>query len=106
SADAVCNVLFMCGLLVFAAGLPAPTLRRACAAGVLLGIAPQFRPNLLLFPVALAALVSIWRRRVPGMFQYIATFLAVVVIVNVPWTLRNYRLTGLFLPTSTHGAIQ
>jgi hypothetical protein len=29
-----------------------------------------------------------------------------MALVLTPWTVRNYRLTGEFLPTSTHGGIQ
>ena len=35
-----------------------------------------------------------------------AIYLALVVAALAPWTIRNYRLTGEFLPTSTHGSVQ
>ena len=71
---------------------------------------PQFRPNLMLFPPLLAfallrrscaassaaAIVARWRAysRARGR------------VALAPWTIRNYRLTGELLPTSTHGGVQ
>ena len=35
-----------------------------------------------------------------------AALAALIVLVQTPWIIRNYRLTGLVLPTSTHGGVQ
>jgi 4-amino-4-deoxy-L-arabinose transferase-like glycosyltransferase len=56
SSDAVCTVLFVAGLLAFAIGRRRGSVSSFALAGVFLGLAPQFRPNLVLLPVALAAL--------------------------------------------------
>ena len=63
SSDAVCTVIVVAALLAFAEARA----RRSSAwfglAGVLFGVAPQFRPNLVLLPAALAALYLIARPR-------------------------------------------
>src|SRR5262249_57831230 len=35
-----------------------------------------------------------------------AALLAAATAVLAPWTIWNYRLTGEFIPTSTHGGVQ
>jgi hypothetical protein len=106
SSDAVCNVLFLAGVLVFATGWRLSRLSYACAAGALLGLAPQFRPNLLLFPYALAAATLVRSPRDGRVVRYVSAMLAVVIAASLPWTVRNYRVTGRFVPTSTHGPVQ
>lgn len=103
SSDAVCNVLFVAAVLVFVLGWPDTRRTHACAAGVLLGLTPQFRPNLLLFPALLAFFAAVYPPRTWRRARYAAIMLAVAVVMNVPWTVRNYRLMGKLIPASTHG---
>ena len=42
------------------------------------------------------------RRRVASL----AIYAAMAASVSIPWTVRNYRLTGTLIPTSTHGGQQ
>ncbi|GAB6165369.1 glycosyltransferase family 39 protein [Thermostilla marina] len=70
------------------------------AAGVLAGAAALIRPSFLLFPVfaaLLGMLLTKDRRRIllPG-----ATAVAVMLLVMVPWWIRNYRVCGRFVPTT------
>lgn len=107
SSDAVCTVIFLASLLCFAHGLSSNHPAAFAASALLAGIAPQFRPNLILFPAVLAAATLLMirgsaRRRVPGL----AIYLAVAAAAMLPWTIRNARLTGAFIPTSTHGGVQ
>lgn len=107
SSDAVCTVIFLASLLYFAHGLSSNHPAAFAASGLLAGIAPQFRPNLILFPVVLAAATLLTvrgsaRRRIPGL----AIYLTVAAALMLPWTIRNARLTGAFIPTSTHGGVQ
>lgn len=106
SSDAVCNVIFVAATLVYAVGLPERRRRYAAGAGLLLGLALQFRPNLLLFPFVLGAatVAAAWRSATVRRYALVMVVLAAAA--DVPWTVRNYRATGLFLPTSTHGATQ
>lgn len=106
SSDAVCNVMFLAGVLLFARGWLQHDLRRVSVAALLLGLAPHFRPNLLLFPFALAAVAIVWGRRLRFPLSYAAVLIIGLVAVTIPVVVRNYRVTGLFVPTSTHGAVQ
>ena len=106
SSDAVCNVMFLAGILLFANGWLQRDLRRVAGAALLLGLAPHFRPNLLLFPFALAGVVVVWGRRLRIPAGYAAVLVVGLITVTVPAVVRNYRVTGLVVPTSTHGAVQ
>ncbi len=113
SSDAVCTVLFMASLLCVARGAETGAIRYFVLAGVLSGIVPQFRPNLLLFPPLIAALYLFAPRSVGHPFRgagrtlaQVAVFIGLMTLLQVPWVVRNYRLTGDFLPTSTHGGAQ
>src|SRR5438105_8464369 len=53
-SDALCTVIFMAAVLAFARARRGGDWRLYATAGALLGIAPQFRPNLILVPVLLA----------------------------------------------------
>lgn len=104
SSDAVCTVLFLAGLLAFAEGRG--RIAAFAAAGALLGVAAQFRPNLVMLPPALGAAYLLTRPRNRKKIVQVAACLAGAAVVLMPWTIRNYRLLGLVLPTSTHGGVQ
>jgi len=75
------------------------------AAGVLTGLAPQFRPNLILVPLLLAAYLVVAgasRRRAVAA----AVLVAGTVIALTPWMVRNYRLTRMIIPASVHSGVQ
>ena len=105
SSDTLCTVLFLGGLVCFADGARSGKLRSFAAAGVLFGLVPQFRPNLVLLPAVMALAFVLLRRR-RGAVRQMMVFAVLVVALQVPWIYRNYRLTGLVLPTSTHGGVQ
>ena len=110
AADAVCTVLVVAMMLCFALGRarhrsPGGTLLFA-AAGLLAGLAFQFRPNLILFPFFAAALYLAVPPRPMGKLAQMATFIVVFALVCSPWVIRNYRWSGLFVPASTHGGVQ
>src|SRR6266851_3960987 len=106
SADAVCTVIFVAALLAFAEARARRALPWFALAGVLFGLAPQFRPNLVMMPAVLAALYVVSRPRDARKLAEMTIYLAAVALVLAPWTIRNYRLMGLLLPTSTHGGVQ
>jgi hypothetical protein len=106
ASDAVCTVLFIAALLCLSSAYRSQRLGPLVLAGVLLGLAPQFRPNLVLFPGAVVILYLWQRPRSLAKLAHMALFVTVIVLVQAPWIIRNYRLTGLFLPTSTHGGVQ
>jgi len=106
STDSVCTVLFMLMLWTFARSREGHRMGWFATTGALAGLAAQFRPNLILVPFVLAGLNWLlgprsWRRLGEGGLVVLMS-----AVMLAPWTIRNYRLTGQFLPTSTHGGIQ
>jgi hypothetical protein len=106
SADSVCTVIVIAALLAFAEGRARRVAPWFGLAGILLGLASQFRPNLVLLPAALAAFYVIVSPRERRKLIEMAVFLVAASLALAPWTIRNYRSTGLVLPTSTHGGVQ
>src|SRR5437588_753230 len=95
--------------LVLAAGRPFPTMAvgwgwYACV-GLLLGIVPQFRPNLVLVPLLLAGYLVVSDPHGRGKRQALVLVLGAAVAL-MPWIWRNYRLTRMILPTSVHSSVQ
>ncbi len=106
ASDTICTVLFVAMMWSFAQGRSSQNPMRFAVSGVLASLAFQFRPNLVLFPAFVAA-VYLWARpRRAGKLIHMAVFLAAFAVVASPWILRNYRLTNLFIPASTHGGVQ
>jgi hypothetical protein len=105
SSDAVCTVLFMAAVVAFVVARRDDKSGWFATAGVLAGLAPQFRPNLVLVPLLLAAFAIVeyrsWRRA-----RQAALLLVCAAAMLMPWIVRNYRLTRMVMPTSVHGAVQ
>jgi len=75
----------------------------ACLVGVCLGVASLFRPTFLPFAGLLAVhllLTAADKRR--ALLSGAAMLLALAVVVS-PWVVRNYRVTGAFIPISSNG---
>src|SRR5262245_13105658 len=105
SSDAVCTCLFMTAVVLFVAARRCDDWRLYALVGLLTGIAPQFRPNLILIPGLLAAFAMVERRTMARAARS-ATLLACAIAALTPWIVRNYRLTHSILPTSVHGGVQ
>lgn len=105
SSDAVCTVLFMAAVAAFVKAYLTDRWPCFAVAGVLTGIAPQFRPNLILVPVVLAA-YAVGQRRTRRRAIEAVVLLAGATAALSPWVIRNYRLTATLLPTSVHGGVQ
>jgi hypothetical protein len=74
---------------------------RAVWAGVAWGLTTLVRPVTLLLPgVVLFALFAASPRRVSRNVRWCALFCLGMAVCVGPWTLRNYRLTGRFIPGS------
>ncbi len=106
SSDSVCTVIFMTGVVLFARA------RRRHdngwlygLAGLLFGVAPQFRPNLILVPLVLAAFL-VAQRRTRASLRGGGIVIAASLVTLMPWIVRNARLTGEIMPTSTHSGVQ
>jgi hypothetical protein len=106
ASDAICTVLFMLSLVLFAKAHETGRTRYFVLSGLIAGLVPQFRPNMILFPLVMAAVVLVAGARTKRTVLHLAMFVVLVAAALAPWTWRNYRLTGMFLPTSTHGGVQ
>ena len=76
---------------------------RSALIGVLLGAGIYVRPVLLLFPL----MIAIWFWFQSGKFwssvMHVGIVIVVTVLILMPWTLRNYRVFGDFVPVYTNG---
>ncbi len=106
SSDALCTVLFLAGLLCLARGVRTQQPGAFALAGLCFGIVPQFRPNLVLLPGLIMVVLAAVPPRSMKRVGHLAMFGVIVAALQMPWIVRNYQLTGRFLPTSTHGGIQ
>ena len=105
SSDAVCTVLFLTAILVFVRGLEDDRLALFALTGAITGVMAQFRPNLILIPVVLAA-YAIWKWPTRRSLARALLLLVAAGAALTPWIVRNYKLTGTLLPTSVHGGAQ
>jgi len=105
AADPVGNIIFMTAVLLFARGRRRGDWRLHAAAGALVGIALQFRPNLVLVPIVLAAFLVVERRDRARVAHACVVVLAALATL-MPWAIRTERLSGAPMLTTTHGAVQ
>jgi hypothetical protein len=107
ASDSVCTVVFVAMMWVFALGRKSQRPLLFAISGLLASLAFQFRPNLVLIPIFLAA-VYLWGqpRRSTAKLMHLAVFMVAFAAGASPWIIRNYRLTQLFIPASTHGGVQ
>lgn len=114
AADAICTPLVTALMLAWGIALrrDGPSNRTASSpaalfavSGILAGIAYQFRPNLVLFPLFLAAL-ALTVRRTAETLRHVIIFLGLCAAVGLPWVVHANRSTGLLIPASTHGGRQ
>jgi hypothetical protein len=106
ASDAVCTVLVVAAMLYFQRGERQARPAYFAVAGLLAAAAYQFRPNLVLFPAFIAGCYLLFRSQWRARLTQMGVFLAVFAIGGLPWVVRNYRWTGLFIPASTHGGVQ
>jgi hypothetical protein len=104
-SDALCTILFLLSLLTLSRAIATDSLALFALSGLLSGLVPQFRPNMVLFPALIASGYVLYHRTWKHLLQ-MSLFSALVVAALAPWIVRNYQLTGLFMPTSTHGGVQ
>lgn len=106
ASDSVCTVLVVAAVLGLATGDRLQGWTWFALAGLLTGLAYQFRPNLALFPAFVAAAYLATRGLARARLVQAGALLGTFAVVAAPWVVRNYRWTGLFIPASTHGGVQ
>ena len=106
TSDSICTVLFLGSLLCFVRAHKTSNTWLFAATGVLAGLTPQFRPNMILLPVLVIAGYALFPPRGRRKLRQCTVFVLAMVAMLVPWIVRNYRYTGTIQPTSTHSGIQ
>ena len=106
STDAISTFLFVLMVWAFAKGRRRGSLGWLVLVGALIGLAAQFRPNLILLPFMLLALHWLMGPRTWATLRTGLAMIVVAALMIAPWVVRNYRLTREILPTSTHGGVQ
>jgi hypothetical protein len=106
ASDALCTVVVVAAMLCLTLGDVRQRTMYFLLAGGLIGIAYQFRPNFVIYPVFVAGVYWLVRPHTRQTLLALTGFLALFVLAATPWVIRNYQWSGLFLPASTHGGVQ
>jgi 4-amino-4-deoxy-L-arabinose transferase-like glycosyltransferase len=77
--------------------------RASGIAGILAGFGALTRPTCLVIPALWFVYVLLYDDRLKRRFSHVATATLCMIIVVSPWTIRNYRVLGSFVPISTNG---
>ncbi len=87
--------------------LGAAATRSWILAGLLFGMAGLIRSTA--FPYVLGGYIALWATRqhwsLPTLFKALAVSFAAVMLVQLPWVIRNYNVFGTFILSSTHGGV-
>jgi hypothetical protein len=106
TSDSICTVLFLLSLLGFVRAHQTSSTAWFFLTGILAGLTPQFRPNMILLPVLIIGGYVFYPPRSRQRLIHCVVFMAGMILMLMPWTIRNYRYTGTFQPTSTHSGVQ
>jgi Dolichyl-phosphate-mannose-protein mannosyltransferase len=106
ASDSMCTVLVVAAMLCLTLGHARQRWTDFALAGLATGLAYQFRPNFILFPPFVVAVLLLAEPRTKHTLAQLGVLLAVFALVGAPWVIRNYRWSGLFVPASTHGGVQ
>jgi hypothetical protein len=82
-----------------------PVNSRALMAGGVVGVYALSRPQILGFvPIII---VWLWLIKVRGrkLLRIVITMITVIILVVLPWSIRNYLVVGRPLPTPTNGGV-
>jgi 4-amino-4-deoxy-L-arabinose transferase-like glycosyltransferase len=102
-------VLFLLclALLIFTDAREAVSLGKGIAlatlTGLLLGFASLTQPSLMLFPTVLVACEWLFAEKLSRSLSRVAVVAAALCIAILPWTFRNHRVLGAWVPISTNG---
>jgi 4-amino-4-deoxy-L-arabinose transferase-like glycosyltransferase len=77
----------------------------AVALGSLIGFASLLRAPALLLPAVLALVFFIQKRNIISSLKMFSITTALVLVVVMPWSVRNYALFGQFVGISTNGGV-
>jgi hypothetical protein len=104
SSDALCTVLITAAVVMYSRTERSGRARDAVCCGALFGGALLCRPQFLLLPPAIMALGLTASHRVR--FALLAAIAGVIGAMYAPWVLWTWRVSGRFIPATTHGGVQ
>jgi 4-amino-4-deoxy-L-arabinose transferase-like glycosyltransferase len=93
SSDSVCNVLFMAGVLTLIRARDRQRWSLFALSGLIFGVTPQFRPNLILIPLLLAAFL-VWTSGTKARAVRQAILLVAASALNVRHLARKVLVTA------------
>ncbi len=102
--EVIFSFLIVLFVLTLMRAIESAKARAYMISGLVLGITVLVRSVPLLFPIWLLAYLLLFERRRASIFlacRNVAILMATVLIVLSPWIIRNYRLTGKFVPTAS-----
>lgn len=102
ATESICTTVLVATVLLFSLGRNSGKLLYFGLSGLLASLTFQFRPNYYLFPFFLAAAYLITQPRIRAKLLPAFTFIAVFLAACMPWVIRNYKVSGLFVPITTH----
>lgn len=101
ATESICTTVLVATVLLFSLGRNSGKLLYFGLSGLLASLTFQFRPNYYLFPFFLAAVYLITQPRIRAKLLPAFTFIAVFLAACMPWVIRNYKVSGLFVPLTT-----
>ncbi|MCC7352236.1 MAG: glycosyltransferase family 39 protein [Anaerolineae bacterium] len=99
-SETLYTLLLLVSLWIFWQATQRRQLHWFAICGLVLGVATLVRPVTLLFPIWLGACLWPLRRSV-GLWRPTLILTIFFVLIILPWTIRNQRLFGTFVPVST-----
>jgi 4-amino-4-deoxy-L-arabinose transferase-like glycosyltransferase len=98
------TLLIVCFISALLAALQSGRFKDFFLAGLVLGVATLVRSTALLFPVFLVPFFLLWKSARPSWIRacgVIAVVLAGAMITISPWMIRNWKVAGVPIPTSS-----
>jgi 4-amino-4-deoxy-L-arabinose transferase-like glycosyltransferase len=104
-SDWLGSTLMAAAFMCLAAGLARRRHLGLIASAAIMGLAALTRPAVMLFPLVVAPFIlfAFRGRRWKSRLGSVAVFLLVFASVMGVWTLRNYRVSGHFIPVTVSG---
>ena len=84
---------------------PARSGSLALLAGISLGCASLTQPSVLLFPSVLMVYIIVRKQSLLRGFADLVLLCMTLSLVILPWSLRNHRVFGVWVPISTNGGV-
>ena len=99
--DAYVTSLYIFIMYFFVKAIISDKNRYYVIAGIVTGIAGYFRTEFVLFPIFLGLGILLYKKSILKTIAGVCVMFCVMLVVLLPWGIRNYNATGRFMITST-----